>query len=56
MSRDNHAKGQQDAAEGKYDPPHSVTKEFFSFGQEQKDIHADNAQYQAGRDNHNNQT
>jgi hypothetical protein len=46
-------KGQTDASQGKVDPPHSKTEEFFSYGDHLKHIHEHNEEYWKG---HNNTT
>ncbi|OHA83713.1 MAG: hypothetical protein A2408_00400 [Candidatus Yonathbacteria bacterium RIFOXYC1_FULL_52_10] len=56
MSQDSHNKGQTDAANGDYNPPHSHTEEFFAFGDHLKDVHQDNQDYRDGHQNHNEQT
>ncbi len=52
---DHHNDGQQDAANGEYNPPHSVGGEFAAFcglsGNSLEEVHEDNAAYQSGRDN-----
>jgi len=58
MSKDYHGIGEQDAANGKYDPPHSswvstVNETVDSSLHEQN--HADREAYEAGRDNANSQ-
>ena len=50
MSRDNHAKGQQDRAAGKsYDPPHGMLDEALTFTESgNRKIVDDNSAYRAG--------
>ena len=55
-STDHHNDGQRDGANGEYEPPHSLTKEFFTWSSDRlKEIHSDNESYREGWRNAENQ-
>jgi hypothetical protein len=53
MSKDHHAEGQKDAADGKYDPPHSITPldTLIHSDHTLDKLQQDNEQYDAGYKN-----
>lgn len=56
MSNDKHNDGQEDAANGDYNPPHSHLEEVFTWTSEGlNEIREDREQYQKGRDNYKSQ-
>lgn len=55
-THDHHNQGQRDNSEGKYNPPHSHTEEFFTWNSDRlREIHDNNEAYRQGQRNSEDQ-